>query len=366
MKKKLLTSVLCVGLAMSMFTGCGNKKEEKTEAKMGTLAEYKGLEVTKSVSTVKDSDVETQLKSYATAHNQTSKKEKGKVADGDNVNIDYTGKIDGQEFDGGSADEQDLTIGSGTFIDGFEDGLIGKTIGDTVTLNLTFPDDYTDSKGNASQYAGKDVVFEVKINYVTITTTPKVTDAFVKKYYSYAGSTVKEFKEYIKKDIRKNQILNDVWADYVDSCKVDSYDSDALADMKKQYEDYYEYMYYTQYGADLDTYLEALGQSKSDWKKQITKEAKAALKQQMIIEEIADKENVNLDKIYSEEAKSLAEQNTYQDVSAMESAQGKENVESTVLRNKVYEIIVDNVKVVKDEKTTAKETTAAQETTKAE
>ena len=92
------------------------------------------------------------------------------VESGDIVNIDYVGKVDGQEFNGGSATGYHLTIGSGTFIDGFEDGLIGKNVGETVDLNLKFPDNYT----NNTDLAGKDVVFTVTVN--SISRVPELTD----------------------------------------------------------------------------------------------------------------------------------------------------------------------------------------------
>ena len=127
------------------------------------LGEYKGIEVTAQDTTVTDEDVETELQSQV--ENATPIYEEiteGTVADGDVVNIDYEGTLDGVAFDGGTDTDFNLTIGSGQFIDGFEDGLIGKNIGDTVELNLTFPEDYTVN----SDLAGQDVVFTVTINYV--------------------------------------------------------------------------------------------------------------------------------------------------------------------------------------------------------
>ena len=97
------------------------------------------------------------------------KKEEGTVENGDNVNIDYVGKKDGEAFEGGTAEGQDLVIGSGSFIDGFEEGLIGKEIGSTVDLNLTFPEDY-----GVEELNGADVVFTVTINYVS--QMPEITD----------------------------------------------------------------------------------------------------------------------------------------------------------------------------------------------
>ena len=371
MKKRFLATILCTGLAVSMLAGCGSKKEtetKKTEAKLETLADYKGLKVGKSVATVSDGTVQTILNGYASAHSTDKKVTTGKVKKGDKANIDYTGKINGKTFDGGSATGYDLTIGSNSFISGFEDGLIGKKIGDTVTLHLTFPKDYKDtSTGKTSEYAGKKVDFEVKINYVTQTTIPKVNDAFVKKYYSYAASDVAGLKKYIKEQTRQSNIINNVWEGYVAKCKVTSYDSDRLETLKKNYEDYYEYMYYSQYGADLDTYLKAIDKTKSEWEEDIVKEVKQSLKQEMIVREIAKKENIDVSKLYKKEAEALASQQTYSNVSEMESQMGKDTIELTIMRNAVYKLIADEAKVVKDSETTQAETTTTQdETTQAE
>lgn len=371
MRKKFLATILCAGLAVSMLAGCGSKKEtetKKTEAKLETLADYKGLKVGKSVATVSDGTVQTILNSYASAHSTDKKVTTGKVKKGDKANIDYMGKMNGKTFDGGSATGYDLTIGSNSFITGFEDGLIGKKIGDKVTLHLTFPKDYKDATtGKTSQYAGKKVDFEVKINYVTQTTVPKVTDAFVKKYYSYAASDVAGLKKYIKEQTRQSNIINNVWEGYVAKCKVTSYDSDRLETLKKNYEDYYEYMYYNQYGADLDTYLKAIDKTKSEWEEDIVKEVKESLKQEMIVKEIAKKENIDVSKLYKKESEALASQQTYKNVSEMESQMGKDTVELTIMRNAVYKLIADEAKVVKDSETTQAETTTSQDqTTQAE
>lgn len=126
------------------------------------------------------------------------------VQDGDYVNIDYTGKIDGNEFDGGSAEGYDLEIGSGTFIDGFEDGLIGHKKGDTVDLNLKFPDDYSNS-----DVAGKDVVFTVTINKIEKEVKAELNDDYVKNMgltdsFGNAITTVDAFRKYVRTSLEEN------------------------------------------------------------------------------------------------------------------------------------------------------------------
>ena len=125
-----------------------------------TIPEYKGITVEKQVTPVTDEDVDTTI-TYSLSYSPMEvSDENAKVEEGDTVNIDYTGTVDGEEFDGGSAEDTDLMIGSGQFIEGFESGLVGHVKGDTVELNLTFPEDYTED------LAGKDVVFTVTINAI--------------------------------------------------------------------------------------------------------------------------------------------------------------------------------------------------------
>ena len=190
MKRKVIAALL-LGMAITV-TGCsGNTTKDTdttTEATSETTAEsasesetaseaaerpdykaldyvklgdYKGLEVTLASTDVTDEEVEQQVETNLNNNDKSEELKEGTVENGDVANIDYEGKLNGKAFDGGTAEGYDLTIGSGSFIDGFEDGLIGKKIGDTVDLNLTFPEDYS-----STDLAGKEVVFTVKINSV--------------------------------------------------------------------------------------------------------------------------------------------------------------------------------------------------------
>ena len=175
------------------------------------LPEYKGLKLTKTVYTVSDEYLDTYVKSLA--ENVEVSDENAKVEEGNIVDIAYEGTIDGETFSGGSSDSYDLTIGSNTFIDGFEDGLIGMKKGEEKDLNLKFPDDY-----QVSDYAGKDVVFHVTINAIK---TPEVQDdAWAEEYSDGEYKTMDELREHLRSDIKENletsaeeTLKNDAWAD---------------------------------------------------------------------------------------------------------------------------------------------------------
>lgn len=184
------------------------------------------------------------------------------VKKGDTVNIDYTGTKNGKEFSGGSAKDYDLTIGSGSFIDGFEDGLIGHKKGENVTLNLTFPKDYSNT-----DLAGQDVVFKVTINKIEKLVTPELTDEWVAEQNIDGVSTVDEFRDYTKKqmqsyydDSHKSDIQEAIVKKLLKSC---TFVKDPPAEMVQRYYDNMVQSYSQQlsqsYGIDLDTYTKLMG-----------------------------------------------------------------------------------------------------------
>lgn len=188
--KRILALVLTVAMFCTLFAGCG---------KSGLYYDYDMKDYVTVNEYSKEIDKESTDYDYAVEafYNQTfgdnlnEKVESGKVENGDIANIDYKGTKDGVAFDGGTSAGYDLEIGSGQFIDGFEDGLIGVEIGSTVNLNLTFPEAYDNS-----ELAGQDVVFEVKVNYVTKKGVP--TEENIKRYgFSSLADYEKQLDEYV-------------------------------------------------------------------------------------------------------------------------------------------------------------------------
>lgn len=246
--KKFATIALAVVLSMSMLTGCGSSKkaaEATTEVKEDTVdyakglnedgtledvkptdyvtvCDYTSLKIPKKDVEVSDSDVQSQIDSILSNYNQVTDR---KVKKGDTVNIDYKGTVDGKEFEGGTASAQSLEIGSGTFIDGFEDQLIGKMPGETVQVKVTFPKDY-----QSKEVAGKDAVFETKINYIE--ETPKLTDKFVKEKLSdqYGYTTVKEMKKDIKEELFKTNKADYIWNHMIEKSKFNEIPDELIND----------------------------------------------------------------------------------------------------------------------------------------
>lgn len=235
--KKYFATALCVALCVTTLAGCGKKKttEQKVEnidyQKAVTLTEYKKV-------TLKKTDIESKLKTQIDQlldQNKTYEAvKKGTVANGDTVNIFYVGKVDGKAFDGGSLTKDtnpsgyDLTIGSNTFIDGFEKALIGKKIGSTCDIKLTFPEKYSVN----SDLAGKPVVFTVTINSKRgKANVPKFDDTFVKNNVS-GYNTAKEYQAKLREDVVKDM----AWDKVVSDSKISNYPKQLIEDNKTRLE----------------------------------------------------------------------------------------------------------------------------------
>ena len=217
------------------------------------------------------------------------------VKDGDVVNIDYVGTIDGVEFDGGSAQGYDLTIGSGSFIDNFEQQLIGTHPGDQVTVNVTFPEEYA----NNPDLAGKAAVFAVTVN--GIKELPEFNDEFVKTNLADYAQTVEEYKQYLKDTNYKNN-LNSAVSKYIsDNISADKYPDAYLKQLKALQmtlnEEEFNYMaqMYAQYGMDFSygSVMEYKGAANTEeYEKVLEEDAKKFCLNNMAYQDLAAKAGI--------------------------------------------------------------------------
>jgi trigger factor len=185
-----------------------------------------GVKIAKADVEFTDEELEEDIQSQLEAHKELSTDAELTVADGDEVNIDYTGTMDGEEFEGGSAQAYDLTIGSNSFIDDFEAQLVGTHPGDQVTVDVTFPDPYE----NNPDYAGKDASFAVTVN--GIYQLGEFNNAFVKKNLSEYGNTVKEYKQAVRKSNEETNLINAVNKYITDNISAESYPKEYLKHLK--------------------------------------------------------------------------------------------------------------------------------------
>ena len=353
-------------------------KDEKIKVDSGVikLADYSQLTVYEDDVKVTDDSYKSQV-DYILEQSATYKDTKSaKISSVDKVKVDYTGQIKykGKKvtFEGGTASDQEIDLGNNSsgYIDGFTKALEGQhKVGDKFTKKLKFPDTYTNNTkidGKEVKLAGKTVWFTFTIKSISTKSVPKLTDKFVKeKFGAYGVTDVKSFEKYAREQMRTSNILNKVWSYFVASCEVVSYSSTEKESLKKVADANYESQLQSQYGVDLDSYLEAASMSKEDWDNNIMSQVESSLKTKMVYQALAKKADlVPSDSDYNKEAETLAQQNSLS-VKELESTYGKTEVEYAVITQRVQKYIAENVTVKEgSEPTTAAETPEAATTAK--
>ena len=328
--KQFFAFLLALGVLLS-FAGCKGDPDGKNassaadtasspaetgtadlskEAKKITLCAYKNIQLDWNA-TDNQSLLNSSLKNYSANQKKVTDRA---VKNGDTANIDYTGYKDGQTFDGGSATGYDLVIGSGSFIAGFEDGLVGVKPGQTMNLNLTFPENY------GGDLAGKAVVFKVKVNYITEN--------------NYSADDLKSAKS----DASGSALLNYV----IENTNFGTLSEELTNSYKTMMKNYYESYATANNYESLSAYLKAAGQSEEDFGQLLNDTAVRRLKNDLVLTAIAEKENLSVtDKEYTSALKSYAE--TYScTTSQFESQNGKSNIEITLLSEKVQHFLKAN------------------------
>lgn len=319
-----------------------------------TLGQYTGFTLQGQSTEVTDDEVMASLNSSIGTDYYTEVTDRP-VQEGDVVNIDYTGKKDGKAFDGGTASGYDLTIGSNTFIDGFEDGLIGANTGDTLDLNLTFPDNYY-----SEDLAGQDVVFTVTIN--SIREFPEITDDLINEITGGSYTTVDDYKTYLKdqlvqqkEDARESAIRSQILTKLMDTCTVDS-DPDGLSDYytalyKRQYQTYASY-----YGINLKDMVESSGMTMDDFNTELEKEARVEMDQELILEAIEEKEKLEIsDEEYDQSVEEQAEKLGYTDVDQFKESVDQEEFTRYLLMEKALKFVEDSSVITEEGDEAARE-----------
>lgn len=332
MKKKMM-AVLLAGM-MVLAAGCGNK-----EGKV-TVGEYKGLALTSVSQAAVDEEIQAMLEYYA----ELVEVDRAAV-EGDTVNINYVGLKDGVAFDGGTVDSEegtDLELGSNSYIDGFEDGLIGAVAGEKRDLNLTFPENYTNA-----DLAGQAVVFQVTVNAVKETQIPEFTDEFVAELYPEYPN-VAEYTAALREAMNTESYYEQVTELVMANSEVEQYNEKDVKERKElliaEYTSYAEY-YGSYYGLDTETaIMYFLGFESTDaFEEEMGNYAYEVEKNAMIIKEIAKLENIEVsDAIYDEKVAELAEYYGYTDVASFEAANGKDLIKDSMLSELVMDFIIDN------------------------
>lgn len=299
MKKRLFSIGLIAVLGLSsvlMMTGCG--KDSKTPygdydlSEYVKVGDYKGLEYKTEKVSVSEEEIRTEIERRCELNAETKSEEKGVVENGDTVNISYAGTMNGKTFKGGSADNVDLGIGSGRFIDGFEEGLIGKSVGDKVILDLKFPEDY-----GKEEFNGKDVTFEVKINSIQVEVVPEYNLDFVKKYTDF--DNLKDYEKSVKSDLLKQkegkadmEMKQVLWEKVLEKCEAISYPKEKEEQIQAFMDSYKSVA--ESNDVEWEEYLKTIGVTEEEMKEKATEYAETNVFQEMVLYYIADKEGIEV------------------------------------------------------------------------
>mgnify|MGYP000746365307 CR=1 FL=1 len=316
----------------------------KPEVKVGS---YNGLTVEKTVHTVTDEAVDAELKRVQERNARELTRE-GAAQNGDIVDIDFEGFVDGVAFEGGKAEHYNLTLGSGSFIPGFEEQVVGHSAGEEFDVNVTFPTEY-----QAAELAGKAAVFKIKLHEVKYKELPALDDDFAKDVSEY--DTLDELKDSIRNNIKTNldkqaeqKVENDLMDQVITNMKADIPDAMVDSRIDELVQDF-EYRI-SQQGLKLADYLKYMGMNIEQFRAQFKEQADKQVKMRLAMEAIVAKEGITAsDEEFEEEVKRIA------DAYKMEADKVKSIVDAAAVKadlaiNKAIDFVKEKANVVTAER----------------
>ena len=336
MKNVLKSAGICGLAAVMLLAGCSKKEETTTNTSNVKLGNYKGVEYTPVSTEVTDEDVENSIQNLLSSNPVFTEVDRA-AQEGDTVNIDYVGMKDGVAFDGGTAEGYDLKLGSGSFIDGFEDGLIGAVTGQELSLNLTFPEDYMNA-----DLAGQAVVFDVTVNAVKEETEAVLDDTFIQEHTD--SQTVEEYREATRKNLEEsaklsaeNQKKEEVFMKVMDASEITVSDEEVNQYYEEQLANYESQA--AMFGMDLETMTSAMGTTLEEFQEMLKEMAKEAARQNAVVEAIAEAEGFT---VSDEDRTALASEMGFASVDDMITNAGQDTVDSYILTDRVVTFIADH------------------------
>ncbi len=325
------------------------------------LGKYTGIKLDKVEYTVKQSDVKAELERARERLSRNEEVSDRALKNGDTANIDYSGSVDGVKFVGGTAEKQDLVIGSKTFIPGFEEQLIGMNVGDSKDITVKFPEEY-----HAKDLAGKDAVFAVKLNSITVKVLPELNDAFAQEASKF--DTLAEYKEDIKKTLTENaksraeaENENNLIKAIVDDAKVEI--PDAMIETQLDYivQDFSYRLSYAYRGMKFEDYLKYSGTTMEEFRKDRREEALNTVKTRLTLEAVIKAANIEVSQEDLEaKVKELADQ-TKKTVEEVKASGQLPYIRNEILMTRTMDFLKENNSFVAKEKKTKeqKEETSA-------
>lgn len=340
----------------------------KPEVKLG---KYKGISLEKTEIKVTDKDVEEELNTMADRNSRMITVTDRPAENGDTAVIDYTGTVDGVEFEGGKAENYELKLGSNTFIPGFEDQVIGMKAEETRDINVKFPEEYF-----SKDLAGKDAVFKVVLHEIKTKELPKIDDEFVKDVSEFdtldeLKADIKSKKEKQNEEKSKAELEEKAVRAVAEVSEVEIPNGMVELELDNMQEDMNRRLSYQ--GISFEQYLQMLGKTVADFRKESVEPAKDSIKMRLVLEAVYNDAKIEAtDAEVEEKIKELAKSYGRKEEELKENEELVNSVKANIKSEKGIALIVDNAKIKvvepkkeKEEKT-AKKTTAKKTTKKSE
>ncbi len=308
-----------------------------------TLGTYKGIKVEKKEAEVTEDEINAQINKEREQNSRTITVEDRAVQDGDITVIDFEGFVDGVPFEGGKGENYSLTIGSHTFIDTFEDQLIGKAIGEEVEVNVTFPEEY-----QAKELAGKPALFKVTVKEIKVKELPELDDDFAQdvsefdtldEYKENIKATIKENKEKELKTAKENEIVDKI----IEEATMDIPDPMIAAQVNQMAEDFAQRMQYQ--GLSLEQYFQFTGMDAAKFMETLKPQAVKRIQSRLVLEAVAKAEDIQVSE--EELEKELTEMaSMYQmEIEKLKELVGekeKEQIKADIAVQKAVDLVVAN------------------------
>ncbi|MFY2827873.1 trigger factor [Staphylococcus arlettae] len=314
------------------------------------LGDYKGLEIEKQSTELTEEEIQESIDHQLGHLSEMVVKEDAAIENGDTVNIDFDGYVDGEQFEGGQADGYDLEIGSGMFIPGFEEQLVGVKAGEEKDVTVTFPEEY-----HAEELAGKEATFKTKVNEVKYKEVPELTDEIANELDSEAN-TVAEYKENTRKRLaeqketdaenaQKEEAINKA----ANNTTVDIPEAMVNTELDRMVQEFGQRM--QQQGLNLETYFQISGQDETQLREQMKDDAEERVKTNLTLTAIAEAENVEVsDEDIDKELEKMSEQFNISVEDIKQTLGNTDIVKNDIRIQKVIDLLVDEAKLVEPTK----------------
>ncbi len=323
------------------------------------LTDYKSLTYSAQPAEVTQEEIEAEMQEILYEYAETEQITEGEAQEGDTANIDYEGKLDGEPFDGGTAEGYDLVLGSGSFIPGFEDGVIGMKVGETKDITLTFPEEY-----HSEDLAGKEVVFTVTLNYLAgEEIVPELTDEWVKE--NLDADSIEEYEKTLRADLEEEANANfeqekqgQILQKLVEQSEVVEIDPAVIEENVQAAVDYYT-SYAQMWGMEYSDFVKAMGYDEESILAEFTLTAETIQKQSILLSKIAELENIEVtdedfEGYLEEMADSYGMENVDELKSEIEEAYAEEEdpfetFRQQFLQEQVVQVLMDNAVYAEEE-----------------